>query len=95
MHPTVLDRFAHGYGSTDEEMLALDGRSKASMEIVFMKLAGNRHEIVVWGCTGPDAKLPARETGPSIPHDLAHAVVEKALVFEDEVLRHPLQMPAG
>lgn len=53
------------------------------MEILFVKLAGNRHEIIVRGRRGPDVCLPARETGPSIPDDLAHAAVERALGLED------------
>lgn len=53
------------------------------MRILFTKLPGNRHEIVVRDRRGPDVKLPSRETGPSIPHDLAHAAVEKALGLDD------------
>lgn len=53
------------------------------MEILFIKLAHNRHEIVVRGRRGPDICLPARETGPSLPHDLAHAAVERALGLDD------------
>lgn len=53
------------------------------MQIHFTKLPGNRHEITVVGRRGPDVKLPARETGPSIPHDLAHAAVEQALGLAD------------
>lgn len=54
------------------------------MDILFTKLAGNRHEIVVRGRRGPDVRLGPRETGPSIPHDLAHAAVEQALGFHDD-----------
>lgn len=53
------------------------------MEILFTKLAGNRHEITVRGRRGPDVILGPRETGPSIPHDLAHAAVEQALGLDD------------
>gem|GEM_PF-3562038 len=49
------------------------------MEITFIKLPGNRHAIEVRGRTGPDIRRPPRETGPTIPHDLAHAAVEEAL----------------
>ena len=35
------------------------------------------------GRKGPDVRLPARETGPTIPHDLAHAAVESALGLRD------------
>jgi hypothetical protein len=49
------------------------------MEIHFFKLPGNRHRIEVTGRRGPDIILPARETGPSLPHDLVHAAVESAL----------------
>ena len=48
--------------------------------IVFSKLAGNKHSISVKERRrGPDVVLPSRETGPTIPHDLAHAAVEEAL----------------
>lgn len=54
------------------------------MEIRFTKLDGNRHEIVVRGRRGaPDIRRPPRETGPTIPHDLAHAAVERALGLTD------------
>ena len=53
------------------------------MIIVFTKLPGSRHEILVHSRNGPDVRLPARETGPTIPHDLAHAAVETALGFDD------------
>lgn len=53
------------------------------MKINFTKLSGNRHEIVVRERRGPDIIRPARETGPTIPHDLAHAAVEKALGLDD------------
>lgn len=49
------------------------------MEITFIKLPGNRHVIEVRGRAGPDIRRPPRETGPTIPHDLAHAAVEEAL----------------
>ena len=32
---------------------------------------------------GPDVRLPARETGPTLPHDLVHAAVESALGLRD------------
>ncbi len=53
------------------------------MRIVFTKLPHQRHEIVVSERNGPDVRLPARETGPTIPHDLAHAAVESALELHD------------
>lgn len=53
------------------------------MLISFTKLPGQRHEIVVRERKGPDVRLPARETGPTIPHDLAHAAVEAALGLRD------------
>jgi hypothetical protein len=53
------------------------------MKILFTKAAGNRHSIVVRERKGPDIRLPARETGPTIPHDLAHAAVEAALGLTD------------
>jgi hypothetical protein len=43
------------------------------MEILFRKLADDRHDIVVRSRCGPDIQLPAQPTGPTIPHDLAHA----------------------
>jgi len=53
------------------------------MEILFVKLPGNRYEVVVRGRRGPDLRLPAREIGPTIPHDLAHAAIERALGIDD------------
>lgn len=53
------------------------------MIIFFKKLPGNRHEIEVTDRKGPDIVRPARETGPTIPHDLAHAAVEAALGLSD------------
>lgn len=54
------------------------------MLIVFSKLPGNKHAILVKERRrGPDVVLPSRETGPTIPHDLAHAAVEKALGLSD------------
>src|SRR5690606_8448874 len=32
---------------------------------------------------GPDLCVPARDTGPSLPADLAHAAVERALGLDD------------
>jgi len=52
--------------------------------IVFTKLPENKHSIVAKERRrGPDIALPSRETGPTIPHDLAHAAVEKALGLSD------------
>ncbi|MFF5444088.1 hypothetical protein [Streptomyces sp. NPDC012888] len=53
------------------------------MEMLFHKLPGDRHEILVRGRKGPDVRLPAQPTGPTMPHDLVHAVVETALGIED------------
>ncbi|WP_405982210.1 hypothetical protein [Streptomyces sp. NBC_00158] len=53
------------------------------MDISFRKLPGNQHEITVTGRRGPDVRLPARPTGPTLPHDLAHAAVEEALGITD------------
>jgi hypothetical protein len=53
------------------------------VEIVFTKLHGGRHEILVRDREGPDVRRPSYETGPTIPHDLAHAAVESALGFTD------------
>ncbi|MFD5323513.1 hypothetical protein [Streptomyces sp. NPDC127092] len=53
------------------------------MEMVFRKLPGNQHEILVRARKGPDVRLPAQPDGPSMPHDLVHAVVETALGIED------------
>lgn len=53
------------------------------MLILFTKLPGQRHEILVRDRRGPDVRLPARETGPTLPHDLAHAAVESALGIRD------------
>jgi len=49
------------------------------MQILFTKLSGHRHAIEVRGRRGPDVRLGPRETGPTLPHDLAHAAVESAL----------------
>lgn len=53
------------------------------MRIDFIKLAGNRHAIEVRERKGPDVRRPPRETGPTLPHDLAHAAVEQALGIRD------------
>ncbi|MFI8323342.1 hypothetical protein [Streptomyces sp. NPDC085529] len=53
------------------------------MEISFRKLPDHRHEILVRARKGPDVRLPARPVGPTLPHDLVHAVVETALGIED------------
>lgn len=54
------------------------------MRMRFIKLSGNRHEIVITERgEGPDLRRPPRETGPTIPHDMAHAVVESALGLND------------
>lgn len=42
------------------------------MALLFRELADDRHESEVRGRRGPDLRLPVRETGPTIPHDLAH-----------------------
>ncbi|MFK0124124.1 hypothetical protein ACIQSP_12470 [Streptomyces nigra] len=49
----------------------------------FRKLPENQHEIVVRDREGPDVRLPAQPVGPTMPHDLVHAVVETALGIED------------
>ncbi|MFC7912249.1 hypothetical protein [Streptomyces nigra] len=49
----------------------------------FRKLPENQHEIVVRDRKGPDVRLPAQPVGPTMPHDLVHAVVETALGIED------------
>ncbi|MFE7774889.1 hypothetical protein ACFU5O_13465 [Streptomyces sp. NPDC057445] len=53
------------------------------MEINFRKLADNRHEILVRDRRGPDVRLAAQPTGPTMPHDLVHASVEEALGMTD------------
>ncbi|WP_442803351.1 hypothetical protein OG411_16075 [Streptomyces pseudogriseolus] len=53
------------------------------MEMSFRKLPDNRHEILVRREKGPDVRLPARPAGPSMPHDLVHAVVETVLGIDD------------
>lgn len=53
------------------------------MEMIFRKLADNHHDIEVRGRRGPDIRLPARPTGPTMPHDLVHAAVEHALSIGD------------
>ncbi|WP_128983542.1 hypothetical protein [Streptomyces roseicoloratus] len=53
------------------------------MEMVFRRLPGNQHEILVRARKGPDVRLPAQPDGPSMPHDLVHAVVETALGIGD------------
>ncbi len=53
------------------------------MRIDFIKLAGNRHAIEIRERKGPDVWRPPRETGPTLPHDLAHAAVEQALGLRD------------
>lgn len=53
------------------------------MEICFTKVTNDAHEITVRRSTGPDVRRPPRETGPTIPHDLAHAAVESALGIAD------------
>ncbi|MFJ3830063.1 hypothetical protein ACIPWI_19135 [Streptomyces sp. NPDC090046] len=35
------------------------------------------------GRRGPDVRLAAQPTGPSMPHDLVHAAVESALGITD------------
>lgn len=53
------------------------------MDIVFRKLPTARHEILVHGRRGPDIRLPAQPTGPTMPHDLVHAAVEQILGLTD------------
>ncbi|MFF8837548.1 hypothetical protein [Streptomyces sp. NPDC015130] len=53
------------------------------MEMDFRKLPDNQHEILVRARKGPDVRLPAQTVGPTLPHDLVHAVVETALGIED------------
>lgn len=53
------------------------------MEIAFRKLPDNQHDIIVRDRKGPDVRLPAQPTGPTVPHDLVHAAVETALGLED------------
>jgi len=53
------------------------------LRIRFIKCGGGDHEIQVTGRRrGPDLRRPRRETGPTLPHDLVHAVVEEALKLE-------------
>ncbi|MFF6888340.1 hypothetical protein ACFY9F_34725 [Streptomyces sp. NPDC012421] len=53
------------------------------MEMTFRKLPDNQHEILVRARKGPDIRLPAQPFGPTMPHDLVHAVVETALGIDD------------
>ncbi|MGX1128018.1 hypothetical protein RKD49_000208 [Streptomyces glaucescens] len=53
------------------------------MEMSFRKLPDNQHEILVRARKGPDVRLPAQPVGPTMPHDLVHAVVETALGIDD------------
>lgn len=53
------------------------------VEICFTKASHDAHEITVRRDAGPDIRRRARETGPTIPHDLAHAAVESALGIDD------------
>ncbi|MFJ6759447.1 hypothetical protein ACIQNK_31070 [Streptomyces sp. NPDC091273] len=53
------------------------------MEMIFRKLPDNRHELEVRDRRGPDVRLAARPTGPTMPHDLVHAAVESALGITD------------
>ncbi|MER7758191.1 hypothetical protein [Streptomyces sp. NPDC097619] len=53
------------------------------MDIHFRKLPDQRHEILVRARKGPEVRLTAQPTGPTMPHDLVHAVVETALGIED------------
>ncbi|WP_418960481.1 hypothetical protein [Streptomyces tritici] len=53
------------------------------MEMEFRKLPDNQHEIIVRARKGPDVRLPAQPVGPTMPHDLVHAVVETALGIDD------------
>jgi hypothetical protein len=54
------------------------------MKIQFVKDSGNGHSIEVRERrVGPDIRRPPRETGPTLPHDLAHAAVESVLQIDD------------
>ncbi|MEU4008620.1 hypothetical protein [Streptomyces pseudogriseolus] len=53
------------------------------MEMSFRKLPDNQHEILVRREKGPDVRLPAQPAGPSMPHDLVHAVAETPLGIDD------------
>lgn len=54
------------------------------MKITFVKHSDNRHSIEVRERRiGPDIRRPPRETGPTLPHDLAHAAVETILRIGD------------
>lgn len=54
------------------------------MLILFSKLPGQMHDIVVrQRKQRPDLRRLTRETGRTIPHDLAHAAVEEALGLQD------------
>lgn len=44
---------------------------------------GDRFDLVVTGTKGPDLILQDHDTGRTLPHDLVHAVVERALGIED------------
>ncbi|MBL0726137.1 hypothetical protein JI745_00380 [Piscinibacter sp. HJYY11] len=53
------------------------------MEIRFTKHARAMHSIEeTHRASGPDLRMRARETGPTLPHDLVHAAVEAALGLE-------------
>lgn len=60
-----------------------DAYPRLLMEMSFRKLPDNQHEILVRARKGPDVRLPARPVGPTMPHDLVHAVVETALGIDD------------
>ncbi len=53
------------------------------MEMSFRTLPDDQHGILVRRDEGPDVRLPAQPAGPSMPHDLVHAVVETALGIDD------------
>ncbi|MEV5363506.1 hypothetical protein AB0L12_12130 [Streptomyces cellulosae] len=53
------------------------------MEMSFRTLPDDQHGILVRRDEGPDVRLPAQPAGPSMPHDLVHAVVETALGTDD------------
>lgn len=62
---------------------AAGGLPSLPMEMSFRKLPDNRHEILVRRDKVPHVRLPAQSAGPSMPHDLVHAVVETALGVDD------------
>lgn len=73
--------YANGQGV---HLPCFDSTVATLMEMRFIKLPGNRDAIeVVERQRGPDIQRAPRETGPTLPHDLAHAAVESALGIVD------------